>query len=250
MNRYLPIFFAIWLAINSGFVAQAQQDSLNTPDTYIFYPAQDSIPVVTLDSVMILPKLRFANYKEIKKYRWLRRRVYRVYPFAKLSGENVAKLDQRLARMKSKSQKKRYMRIIKRWIKKEFEPQLKNLTRSEGRILSKLFHRQTGQTVYEFLKKYKSNWTAFWYQRMAKLYNIDLKVKFDPMNNKEDYWIEYILQKAFQDEILDPQPNKLGYKFIDLQNKWKPKTIPIRERLKQIKLRPKPVDTPENKPDK
>jgi len=209
----------------------AQQDSIKIDaNTILLYNAKDSIPIFNLDSITILPKMRFRNYSDLKRYRWIRRRVYHVYPFAKLSGENVEKLDQRLSRM-NKRQRNRYMRIVKRWIKKEFEPKLKNLTQSEGRILSKLFYRQTGQTVYEFLKKYKSSWTAFWYQNIAKLYNIDLKIKFDPVNNKEDYWIEYILQKAFQEEILDPQPNKLGYKFIDLHNKWAGKALP-----KHIKL--------------
>ena len=209
----------------------AQQDSIKIDaNTVLLYNTNDSIPVFNLDSITILPKMRFTNYRDLKRYRWIRRRVYHVYPFAKLSGENVEKLDQRLSRM-NKRQRNRYMRIVKRWIKKEFEPKLKNLTQSEGRILSKLFYRQTGQTVYEFLKKYKSNWTAFWYQNIAKLYNIDLKVKFDPVNIKEDYWIEYILQKAFQEEILDPQPNKLGYKFIDLQNKWAGKALPKPKKL-------------------
>jgi hypothetical protein len=211
---------------------KAQTDSISISiQDIIMYPATDSIPVVELDSVFILPKLKFSNYRDLKKFRWIRRKVYKVYPFARISGTNVKKLDERLARMKSKNQKKRYMRIIKRWIQKEFEPKLKNLTRSEGRILSKLFHRQTGQTVFEFLKKYKSSWTAFWYQNMAKLYDIDLKVKFDPVNNKEDYWIEYILQQAFIDEILEPQPNKLGYKFINLQNKWGKTSIPKKLKL-------------------
>jgi len=134
----------------------AQQDSIKIDaNTVLMYNANDSIPVFNLDSITILPKMRFTNYHDLKRYRWIRRRVYHVYPFAKLSGENVEKLDQRLSRM-NKRQRNRYMRIVKRWIKKEFEPKLKNLTQSEGRILSKLFYRQTGQTVYEFLKKYKS----------------------------------------------------------------------------------------------
>jgi len=222
-QKYIILIFLLIIAKQTN----AQTDSIrfNTNDVFI-YPASDSIPVVDLDSIFILPKMRFSNYRDLKKFRWIRRKVYKVYPFARLSGINIEKLDQRLARMKSKNQKKRYMRIVKRWIKKEFEPKLKNLTQSEGRILSKLFHRQTGQTVYDFLKEYKSGWTAFWYQNVAKLYHIDLKVKFNPMQNKEDYWIEYILQRAFQEEILDPQPNKLGYKFIDLQNKWKTSDIP------------------------
>jgi len=227
----MKLFVKIYFLLLSAFIYEgqiwAQTDSTAVQmDEIIMYKSTDSIPVVSLDSIFILPKLKFANYRDLKRFRWIRRKVYKVYPFAKLSGENVQKLDERLARMKSKKQQNRYKRIVKRWVKKEFEPKLKKLTQSEGRILSKLFHRQTGQTVYEFLKKYKSGWTAFWYQRAAKLYHIDLKVKFDPENNKEDYWIEYILQQAFQEEILDPQPNKLGYKFLDLQNKWKDQTIP------------------------
>ncbi len=227
MSESLKIlFFLVIMLFLSGWELQAQQPEKSADSTALFlYNASDSIPVFDLDSIMILPKMRFSNYRELKRYRWIRRKVYRVYPFARLSGINVQKLDQRLSKM-NKRQRKRYMRIVKRWIKKEFEPKLKNLTQSEGRILSKLFHRQTGQTVYEFLKKYKNGWTAFWYQNVAKLYHIDLKVKFDPVNNKEDYWIEYILQKAFQEEILDPQPNRLGYKFLDLQNKWGAKGFP------------------------
>jgi len=228
----IKFYILITIVFISVFKLHAQQDTLSLKQSeIILYPTTDSIPVFDLDSIVILPKMRFNNYRELKRYRWIRRKVYKVYPFAKLSGDNVQKLDERLARM-NKRQQKRYMRIVKRWIKKEFEPKLKNLTQSEGRILSKLFYRQTGQTVFEFLKKYKSGWTAFWYQNMAKLYNIDLKVKFDPVNIKEDYWIEYVLQKAFLEEILDPQPNKLGYKFLDLQNKWAKKTIPKHLKLK------------------
>ena len=74
---------------------------------------------------------------------------------------------------------------------------------------------------------------------MAKLYHIDLKVKFDPVHNKEDYWIEYMLQKAFLNEILEPQPNKLGYKFIDLQNKWakNPLSEFLKNKLQKIKTK-------------
>ena len=208
-----------------------QQDSLRT-DNLLFYKSADSIPVLSLDSIVILPKIQFSNYNELRKYRWIRRKIYKVYPFAKMAGDNLTKLENRLNHLKTKRQKKRYIKIIQRWIKKELEPQLKNLTQSEGRFLSKLVHRQTGQTVYEILKKYKSGWTAFWYQNMAKLYHVDLKVKFDPVHKKEDYWIEDILQRAFLDEILDPQPNKLGYKFIDLQNKWKP--VIFKNKIKKI----------------
>ena len=235
-NRFYVFVLLMIAFVRYGYT---QSDSLKlNRENIILYPAADSIPVFNLDSIVILPKMLFNNYRELKRYWWIRRRVYKVYPFAKLSGDNVQKLDERLTKM-TRRQRKRYMRIVKRWIQKEFEPKLKNLTQSEGRILSKLFDRQTGQTVYDFLKKYKSGWTAFWYQNVAKLYHIDLKVKFDPVHNKEDYWIEYILQKAFLNEILEPQSNKLGYKFIDLQNKWakNPLSEFLKTKLQKIKTK-------------
>ncbi len=235
MKKLYLVFFVLLYQI---VVSQNDSISLNE-DKYIFYKAGDSIPLVSLDSIVILPKLRFNNYNELRKYRWIRRKIYKVYPFAKMAGNNLTKLEGRLNRMKTKRQRKRYIRIIQRWIKKELEPKLTQLTQSEGRFLSKLVYRQTGQTVYDILKKYKSGWSAFWYQNLAKLYNVDLKVKFNPMDIKEDYWIEDILQRAFRDEILEPQDNKLGYKFIDLQNKWKPKQkkrpiIPVKQPIKKI----------------
>jgi len=234
MNKFSKKYIIIIVFIAFSLQIKGQQDSIINNSEIIFYKSSDSIPLLALDSVHILPKMHFQNYKDLKHYRWLRRRVYKVYPFAKMSGDNLVKLDERLARMDGKRKQKRYIKIIQKWIKKEFEPKLKNFSQSEGRILSKLIHRQTSHTVYYSLKKYKNGWTAFWYQNLAKLYNVDLKVKFDPFNTKEDYWIEYILQRAFQQEILDTQENRLGYKFDDLNDKWKPKAIP-KKRIKNIK---------------
>ncbi len=209
-------------------------DSIAFNKDYIMYKTTDSIPVLDLDSVYILPKMCYHDYKELKYFRWIRRKVYKVYPFAKLTAETFEKIDERLAKM-NKRKRKKYIKNVQKWIEKEFEPKLKELTQTEGRILSKLVYRQTGQTVFELLKKYKSGWTAFWYQRLAKLFHVDLKVKYDPANIKLDYWIEYILQHAFQDEILEYQPNKLGIKFIDLHNKWQPKSVPNKKRRNHIR---------------
>jgi hypothetical protein len=239
--KTLRIFFTTFLIIlSANLPAQVDStkvslDSLAFNKDYIMYKATDTIPVLDLDSVYILPKMRYKDYKELKYFRWIRRKVYKVYPFAKLTAETFEKIDERIAKM-SKRKRKRYLKNVQKWIEKEFEPKLKELTQTEGRILSKLVYRQTGSTVFELLKKYKSGWTAFWYQRLAKLFHVDLKVKYDPANIKLDYWIEYILQHAFQDEILEYQPTKLGFKFINLRNKWQPKKT-YRKSLRNKKIK-------------
>ena len=47
-----------------------------------------------------------------------------------------------------------------------------------------------------------------------------LKDKYDPVNNKEDYLIEDILQRAFIDGILEEQPSKLDFNYLELSKKW------------------------------
>jgi hypothetical protein len=250
MKILQTFFFLLLLTWTVSLQAQdttrVHVDSVEYYKDYIMYKTNDSIPVLDLDSVYLLPKIRFRDYKELKYYRWIRRKVYKVYPFAKLTAETFDKIDERIAKM-NKRRRKKYLKNVQKWIEKEFEPKLKQLTQTEGRILSKLVYRQTGNTVFELLKKYKSGWTAFWYQRLAKLFNVDLKVKYNPENVKLDYWIEDILQHAFQDEILEYQPNKLGFKFINLRNKWQPKRIPRKKgKLKQGDLFLKKMITPKN----
>jgi hypothetical protein len=40
------------------------------------------------------------------------------------------------------------------------------------------------------------------------------------VNNKEDYLIEDILQRAFLNGILEEQPSKLDFNYLELTEKW------------------------------
>ena len=101
----------------------------------------------------------------------------------------------------------------------EFTDQLKKLTRTEGRILIKLMHRQTGNTAFDVVKDLRSGWKAFWYNTTASLFKLSLKDTYDPENNKEDYLIEDILQRAFVDGVLEEQPSKLHFDYIELSSR-------------------------------
>ena len=103
----------------------------------------------------------------------------------------------------------------------EFTDQLKKLTRTEGRILIKLIHRQTGITTFGLIKEIRSGWNAFWYNNTAKLFKLSLKLKYNPANNNEDFIIEDILQRAFIDGILEKQTSKLDFDYHELSLKNK-----------------------------
>src|SRR5690606_13555592 len=95
----------------------------------------------------------------------------------------LVELNKRLETIKRKSDQRRYTKIIQKYIEEEFSAELKKLTRSEGQILVKLVHRQTGQTTFELIKELRSGWRAFWFNNTAKLFDISLKQDFNPLLN-------------------------------------------------------------------
>ncbi|WP_234423346.1 MULTISPECIES: DUF4294 domain-containing protein [Aquimarina] len=182
----------------------------------------DTIPheAIDLDEVIILGRLNFKNKLARRKYLILRRKTRKVYPYAKLAADRLISLNERLENIDSKRKKKRYVKMLQKYMEEEFTKELKKLTRTEGQILVKLIHRQTSKTMFELVKEYRSGWRAFWYNNTAKLFSISLKEKYDPINVEEDYWIEDILQRSFQSSILKEQKTALDFSFYDLRNKW------------------------------
>lgn len=166
-------------------------------------------PYVDLREVVVLPSLKFDSYKDYLAYYRLRKRTLKVYPYAKIASERLVVLNDRLSKIKRKRARKRYTKRVERYLEGEFKEELKRLTRSEGRILVKLIHRETGQTTHGLIKKLRSGWRAFVYQTTAKLFDIDLKTTYNPTDDEEDALIEGILLRAFADGTLHQPQEKI-----------------------------------------
>ncbi len=150
-------------------------------------------PSIGLDEVIVYQPVQLKSYEEMKKYMLLRRRTLEVYPYAELASKRYTTLKERLERMDNRLKKKRYAKLIEKYLEGEFKEELKKLTRAEGQILVKLVHREIGITTHGLVKTYRNGFRAATYQFTAKLFDIDLKTKFDPTGVEEDLWIEDIL---------------------------------------------------------
>src|SRR5690606_28238150 len=140
----------------------------------------------------------------------------KVYPYAKLAADRLDSLNSRLALMQKRRDKNRYTRMIQKYIEGEFSEKLKKFTRTEGQILVKLIHRQTGATTFGLVKELRSGWRAFWYNTTASMFDISLKRRYDPENVQEDYLIEDILQRSFRSGLLERQDAALDFDFAEL----------------------------------
>ncbi|MFK5983571.1 MAG: DUF4294 domain-containing protein [Flavobacteriaceae bacterium] len=192
---------------------------------YYYIIQGDSIPreFIDLEEVILLNKLEFTSKEDRKRYLILRRKTRKVYPYAKLASERLTVMTERLKTIEKKRDRKKYTKRVQKYIEEEFSEKLKKFTRTEGQILAKLIHRQTGRTGFDLVKELRNSWRAFWYNTTASLFDISLKEEYDPFNNKEDYLIEDILERSFQDNILERQAPAFPIDFLDLTAHWNKK---------------------------
>ena len=180
----------------------------------------DSILNDTIQLPEILIYKNKMTSEERKQFLILQNRVYVTYPYAKLASERLTNLNKGMANLKTSREKKRYFNIVENYLNDEFEAKLKKLSRSQGRILVKLIHRQTGSTTFELVKNLKSGWKAFWSNTAASMFDINLKTKYAPYEVNEDYLIESILVRGFESGRLQNQKTATPINYENLNESW------------------------------
>jgi len=237
LKKFLYIYIVSFSILS--FSQKRDLDSLpKNTDEYIFVKPGDSL-VIQLKEIALLPRPKFASKEDIRYYLWFRKKVYKVYPIAKLASERLDTLNARLERIDSKRKRRQYTKLVQNYIEGEFTAQIKKLTTTEGRILIKLIHRQTGKTAFDNIKGLRSGWKAFWYNTTANIFKLSLKSEYHPENTNEDFLIEDALQRAFQLGKLQVQESKLNFDFIQVMAAKKVKINVEKYKLMFAKMRKK-----------
>jgi hypothetical protein len=144
-----------------------------------------------------MDKPTFTDVEARKRYLLLRRRVLKVYPYAKAAGERLDSLNMRLAKEKSARKRVKYTKQYQKFLEERFEAELRKLTRSEGQILCKLVYRETDQTVFKLIRQYRNWLTAVGWSVTGSWYDINIRKEYDPKGDDEDALIERILLRSF-----------------------------------------------------
>ncbi len=145
----------------------------------------DSFPVLTLPEIVVVSKRVFASSYEQNKFNSLKKNILAVYPYAKNAGEIFKEVQQELANKDSKRDRKKFLKQKEKELDEQFQEKLKNLTTTQGEILVKLIARETGQNCYELIKEFKNPMSAFFWQNAGKLWGYDLKIPYDPQQDKD-----------------------------------------------------------------
>jgi hypothetical protein len=215
--KILVFFFFASLSANA-------QDTKND-NTQMGYVLTESDSI--FGDTIVLPEIVIERHKmsddDRKQFLLLQKRVYATYPYAKIASERLTALNRGMGKFTNNKDKKRYFKIVEDYLSNEFEAKLKKLSKKQGQILVKLIDRQTGNTTYELIKNLKSGWKAFWSNTAASMFDIDLKLKYQPFEVNEDYLIETILIRGFESGRLRKQAPSRPIDFDKLVDTWSEK---------------------------
>lgn len=217
--EFMRVITAIFLFLFSCHL-QAQDDTPVVPSTSTQTVEIDTVTIDTILLDEVLISKNAMNEEDKKAFLLLQNRVYKVYPYAKLTAEKLMAIRKTAGSLKTAREKRRYMKIVEAYLEEEFKPRLKKLSRKQGQILIKLIHRQTGISTFELIKEYKSGWKAFWSNTTAHLFDLNLKATYRPLEDNEDYWIETILYRAFVEGRLVEQKAANPIDFDELNAHW------------------------------
>lgn len=182
------VFIIIILLISSSSFSQNKINRI----VYSTVIDGDTLLIIPLDEVEIKAKRSRKNKRHIRRTNRLIRYVKKVYPYAKIAGRKLQEYDSLLSTIDNKSQRRKIMRRAEKEINEEFGGELKKLTINQGKILLKLIDRETGDHSYNLVKDLRGGFTAFFYQTFARLFTLNLKVRYDPEG--VDKKIEEIVQ--------------------------------------------------------
>ncbi|NTE00465.1 DUF4294 domain-containing protein [Agrobacterium tumefaciens] len=151
------------------------------------------IPWMQLQDVSIFANRIWKSPAEQMAYNRLRYNVLKVMPYALYAKRRYQQLEEDIARTPEKKDQKKLVKQCDQEIKDMFNREIKELTITQGQILTKLIDREVGRTTYDIVKQTKGGFAAFSYQIVARVVGHNLKSTYNP---NEDRDIESIIRTS------------------------------------------------------
>ncbi len=229
MKNLIILFVALVLSV-TGF----SQITSTDPDSLKEYHGQ---------AITVYTKEYLSLYNRMKKM------VVKVYPYALHAADIIDEINMNSASIERRRKLNAYYKNSYKTLKENFKYFILDLYTSEGEMLMKLIHRETGMTVYDISSKYRGKKNAEMFNMMAKIWDQNLHVKFDPTTGN-DKVAEQVIQDIqaglipFNDEIVTV--TKLEYR--DEQRKIRARDKMYKENKKEYdrKMRKKKRELKQN----
>ena len=156
-----------------------------------YLDGRDTVPIIHLQEIYIYPEIKFKNEKEKRRYNKLVRDVKRVLPYAKLVYETLIETYEYIETLPDEKSKQEHLKRMEKELFKEYKPELKKLTFSQGKLFIKLIDRECNQSSYNLLKAFLGSFRASFWNLFAGMFGASLKTEYDPEG--KDFMLERIV---------------------------------------------------------
>ncbi|MDD4514771.1 DUF4294 domain-containing protein [Massilibacteroides sp.] len=177
--KVLILMLSVFYCASSS--AQSIQTNILPKGYYKAYVENsDTVPIVNLRDVYIFPPQKFKNKKEQQKYNKLVRDVKRTLPYAKMVYETLIETYEYMETLPTEKERQAHLKRMEKELFKEYKPELKKLTFSQGKLLIKLIDRECNQSSYNLLRAYLGSFRAGFWNLFAGIFGASLKTEYDP----------------------------------------------------------------------
>lgn len=152
----------------------------------------DSVYVMSLYPVRIVDRRNYKDREEQLQYYRYRNAARRVYGYAMQALDLYDQVGKETEDM-SRRQRRRYLRHEGNEFKEDFADRLKNLTKTEGKVLLKMVEKETGKPMYTIIKETRGGLTAAYWHNLGKIWGYDLKEGYKPGDDPllDDVFLDY-----------------------------------------------------------
>jgi len=204
------VFISLLLAVVCmPFMALAQDDdpSIELPSVlnkvvakwgYTVNAAGDTTYKVILNNITVYPPERFRNKAEEDFYWKTVRDVKRTLPYAKLINNTLQETYEYLQTYETQKEKEAYLRRFEKVVFNQYKPEMKKLTKNQGKTLVKLINRETNQRSYFIVKAFLGAFRAGFWQTFGLFFGVSMREGFHPDTDKKDAMIERICVRIEQ----------------------------------------------------
>lgn len=168
---------------------------------------QDSLPIfdhlapVVVNSSTNNSAERQAYMRRVEAGSRLRKNVRKIYPMAKEVALMAQRIERDLANITNDGERRRYIRNEERQLFQRYESTIRNMTRSQGELLIKLVHRQTGRSAFQLIETFRTDATASFWQMISTIYGASLRQTYDPAQNQAIEMIIQMIENGESDEV-------------------------------------------------
>ncbi len=143
------------------------------------------VPWIILNEVVCFGKRTFKSPQDQAAFNRLKYNVLKVMPYAIYAKKRYEKLERDLALITDKKIQRQLVKACDKEIKSMFNTEIKELTITQGQILTKLIDREVGRTTFDIVKQTKGGFAAFSYQLVARVVGHNLKTTYSATEDRD-----------------------------------------------------------------